>query len=182
MDRIPFDEAFEHKGYTVLVKEVPDESGDWPDWLGKIVWQPISYSEYPCLSGNETRELGEYCYNPQSCRDHFHIKLEPFRAENQSYKDNLEFHKGDKAKARKAAHDAAIADRDRLLGLKDGSWWFVGVVVTVRDAQGREVGQSSVCGIESDAGDYFQEVARDCLSEAMPDTAPNWVGEALHVA
>lgn len=56
---------------------------------------------------------------------------------------------------------AVLADFDHLRRWCRGDWWWCGVVV-VHDESGE---RASVWGIESDAGDYLQETARELASE-----------------
>ena len=55
---------------------------------------------------------------------------------------------------------------ERALRTLDGDITYVGVVVTASRA-GVELGENSLWGIESDSGDYFNEVASDCAGEAI---------------
>ena len=66
----------------------------------------------------------------------------------------------------RAAH-AAKADYDRLRRWCNGDWGYVGVVVTAYDEDDRELGSSSLSGIESDAGDYLTEVAKELTEELL---------------
>ena len=61
---------------------------------------------------------------------------------------------------------AAEADFKQLKDWIDGRWFYVGVVVTV-SKHGHELGTASLWCIESDAGDYFNEVAEELVSEAV---------------
>lgn len=55
---------------------------------------------------------------------------------------------------------------ERALRTIEGDISYVGVVATASRA-GVEMGSASLWGIESDAGDYFNEVATDLVSEAI---------------
>ena len=61
------------------------------------------------------------------------------------------------------AAGAALCDMDRMRGWCDGTWCYVGVVVTREDTGASE----SLWGIESDAEDYLEEVARDLAHEII---------------
>lgn len=59
-------------------------------------------------------------------------------------------------------------DADRLITLYRGDWGFIGIVATV-NIDGREIGNASVWGFESDSGDYLKSEARNIAQEAIRD-------------
>lgn len=61
------------------------------------------------------------------------------------------------------AAEAARRDMARMRGWCDGTWCYVGVVVTREDTGESE----SVWGIEYDAEDYLEEVARDLAEQLI---------------
>lgn len=63
-------------------------------------------------------------------------------------------------------HQYARQDWKRAEALMRGDWCFVYVFVKVL-RHGVELGRASLGGIESDAGGYFAEVARDLIPEAL---------------
>lgn len=73
---------------------------------------------------------------------------------------------GDSAKAGWLAHRAAEADFKRLSDWCNGRWRYVACVVTLLDDDGDPTDEAaSLWGIESDAGDYLEEVARIAFDE-----------------
>lgn len=68
----------------------------------------------------------------------------------------------------KAAH-AARADFERLRRWCAGDWSYVGVWVELLDDEGEPTGERSVglWGVESDAADYLEEVAREEAGELI---------------
>jgi hypothetical protein len=70
------------------------------------------------------------------------------------------------------AHRAALADFNRLCAWCNDDWCYVGVIVApvceccgeVQDGKA-----ASLWGIESDAGDYLAETARELIAEIEPD-------------
>lgn len=73
---------------------------------------------------------------------------------------------GDSAKPGWLAHRAAEADFQRLADWCNGRWCYVGVVVTLLDDDGDATDESaSLWGVESDAGDFLEEVARELAGE-----------------
>ena len=71
--------------------------------------------------------------------------------------------------ARQYAAGAALADYDRLRAWCNDDWHYVGVVVTADESCpccDRRLDESESCwGVESDAGDYLDEVAQDLAEE-----------------
>lgn len=67
--------------------------------------------------------------------------------------------RGEKITAKEQAA-AARADFERLRAWCDGRWYYVGVVVSDEDGH-----QDNLWGIECDAGDYLEEVARELAEE-----------------
>lgn len=64
------------------------------------------------------------------------------------------------------AAGAAMRDFERLRDWCNDGWHYVGVVVELLDLNGKPTGRdASLWGIESDAGDYFEEVAREIAGE-----------------
>ncbi len=66
--------------------------------------------------------------------------------------------------------EAVEEDYRRMKAWCDDEWWWMGVVVTMLDTEGRKLpmpeARDSLWGIESDSGDdYFDEVARECAGE-----------------
>lgn len=75
----------------------------------------------------------------------------------------------DESKGAYAAR-AARHDFERLKAWCEDEWFYVAVVVTAYHGEtGIELGRASLCGIESDAGDYLTEVANELLGEAEAD-------------
>lgn len=64
------------------------------------------------------------------------------------------------------AAEAVRMDYKRLRGWCVDDWHWCGVEVQALDSEGDPVGETqSLWGIESDAGDYFQEVAKELAAE-----------------
>lgn len=65
---------------------------------------------------------------------------------------------------------SAVSDARRLESYERGDWGMIGIVAMVY-VNGREIGNDSLWGIESDSGrDYLRSVARDVSSEAIAET------------
>ena len=63
---------------------------------------------------------------------------------------------------------AAMADFERLRDWCNDGWHWCGVVVKLLDADGEETGiDSSVWGIKSDGGDYFDEVIEELMTDCL---------------
>lgn len=69
--------------------------------------------------------------------------------------------------ARQYAAAAALADFDRLRRWCDNQWHYVGVIVESLDEDEDVIDSASLWGIESDAGDYLDEVAQDLAAELL---------------
>ena len=69
---------------------------------------------------------------------------------------------------RNRASRAAMSDLNRLRRFYEGDWCYVGLTVRLLDNDGDDLGiYSSLYGIESDAGDYLDEVARELAEELL---------------
>lgn len=62
------------------------------------------------------------------------------------------------------AHNAALADYERLRQWCNDQWRYIGVVVEARKPDGAVWASDSLWGIESD-GDYWREVAADMVND-----------------
>jgi len=66
------------------------------------------------------------------------------------------------------AHKAAMADFNCLRQWCDGQWSYVGVIVELLDDEGDATGETeSLWGIESDAGEYLDETAKELAGEIL---------------
>lgn len=63
-------------------------------------------------------------------------------------------------------------DVERVRGFLRGDWWTCGVEVTAW-LGGVQLGAASLWGIESDAGAYFDEVAREVAADALHEASRN---------
>jgi hypothetical protein len=70
--------------------------------------------------------------------------------------------------------EALGAEFARLRGWLEGGWWYVGVIVTADDGESEP---ESLWGIESDSGDYLEEVAHQ-LAEQHPAPYVHVLGAA----
>jgi hypothetical protein len=69
---------------------------------------------------------------------------------------------------RRYAACAARADYERLRAWCNDDWYYCGVIVTA-SRNGIEIGNASLWGIESDAGDYLLKVANDLAPQAIAE-------------
>ncbi len=63
--------------------------------------------------------------------------------------------------------EAVRQDMAFLRGYLSNDWNYVGVCVTLHDADDDEIASDSLWGIESIAGDYLLEVAAECANNCM---------------
>ncbi len=75
-------------------------------------------------------------------------------------------HKATFPSERAYAAAAAESDFQRMHAFAQGELEFVGVIVRAKRA-GIELGSASLWGIESDSGDYFEQVAQELREEAL---------------
>jgi hypothetical protein len=81
----------------------------------------------------------------------------------------LETEKLSEEEARAKADRAALQDYERLVGYYTDEWSYLGMIVTIF-LKGVKLGESSVWGVESDAGSaHFTEMYEEQLHEAMID-------------
>ena len=66
---------------------------------------------------------------------------------------------------RQRAARAARADFERLRDWCDDDWHWCGVVVVLLDDEGEELDRAGLWGIESDAGQYLEQVAAELADE-----------------
>lgn len=72
---------------------------------------------------------------------------------------------------RQWAANAAMADYEYLRGWCNDEWSYVGVIVTVTDHAGNEIGTASIWGVETSTPDYPLDVANEILAEALDNAA-----------
>lgn len=72
---------------------------------------------------------------------------------------------------------AVLADADYCAKFIAGDWYWCGVIVTLEDANGRELAHDSLWGIES-YGEYWREVATEMIdrlhADAMEEKREAW--------
>ena len=73
--------------------------------------------------------------------------------------------------ARQRAARAARADFEYLRAWCSDEWTYMGVIVELLDDDGEAVDSASLWGIESDAGEYLDEVAAELVDE-LTSAAP----------
>ena len=77
---------------------------------------------------------------------------------------------GNKRVTRAQVREAAVqADMDHMRGYLDGSWSYVGVVVKIRDADGVEVGEDSLWGVENSDVVWLKETVAEVFTNAAWD-------------
>lgn len=159
--------TIEHKGLTFRVDTMPDECSDFP-WDREDGHGPVRQTR-----NREDKRAGErvlvndrhafWLYNEQEAmriakRDGWGISTE----------DRSRFlaNTGREPTPNEVALAAVQADFQRLRGFLEGDWCYVGLVVTLLDVDGEPTGETeSLWGIESDAGEYLDETARELAGE-----------------
>lgn len=69
---------------------------------------------------------------------------------------------------------AVLADFKRMQGWLDGTWCWVGIEVKLLDANDNEEDATALWGIESDFGDYGEEVASQLADELLHPLQQRW--------
>ncbi len=64
-------------------------------------------------------------------------------------------------------YQAVKEDRQRMSDWLNDEWRYAGIWVRAVDEDGKELTSTSLWGIESDAGDYWQEVAHELSTEVV---------------
>lgn len=65
---------------------------------------------------------------------------------------------------KEVVREAVMRDFQRLQDWCEDRWTWVAVIVSLLDVQGHTVVTQSLCGIESDSGDYFAEVEQELIA------------------
>jgi len=87
---------------------------------------------------------------------------------NAAVRDVYAQHRATYPSDRAYAAAAARSDFERLQRWCNGDWYYASLIVTA-SRDGIELGSASVCGIESDSGDYMHDIADDLAAEAIDD-------------
>lgn len=152
-------ETIEHKGHTYRVEIVPDEDHGAP-WDEEDGHGPVSeWTRRAKLPGEiiiaKDRDYYRYYDFAEACRI----------ARRDGW-DSQPFNTGQETRRQQAAKSAR-SDMKRMSDWRDGYWSYVGVVVTAECSCCRRFTgkNASLWGIESDAGDYLDEVARGLVEE-----------------
>lgn len=77
---------------------------------------------------------------------------------------------GEHATAGARAAAAVDADFEFLRSWCADEWHYIGIIATLRDADGKELAQASCWGIES-CGDYWRDVAAELAEECLAEQA-----------
>ena len=83
---------------------------------------------------------------------------------------------------RQRAARAAMADFERLRDWCSDRWHWCGVVVVLLDDEGEKLDRASLWGIESDAGQYLDEVAAELADELAASAAEKATAKAASLA
>lgn len=156
--------TIEHNGRTYQVAIVHDDCQRTP-WEEEDGHGPVSEWRRRNYAGYYDKAPGEMllCEDRGSAR--FYDFAEACRIARAEGWDAKPYGTGTK---RQQAARAALADFDRLRRWCEGDWCYVGVIVSpLCDCCGTPDGDraESLWGIESDAGDYLDEVARELADQ-----------------
>lgn len=157
-------------GYSLRVKIENDDSGNapWDDCgHGEVRHQYSTYGA-PKLARGETilhSERGDHwIYNQGGAfvtawRDDWGLPPDSLAKLTRTL--------GKKPTRSQIRAEAVRQDMRYLRGYLSNDWSYIGVCVTMHDADDDEITSDSLWGIESNAGDYLLEVAADCADNCV---------------
>lgn len=157
--------------YTFSVKTQADDAGFGAPWENQDGHGPVS--EWTTRG----KRAGEWTLVQDRSSRRFYDFAEACKIALRDGWDHLESKpEGEETPAQRASR-AAKASFEYLKGWIEGDWWYVGVIVTLLDADGEETEYSeSLWGIESSSDDYILKVANDLSDEII------WGREAAYSA
>lgn len=147
--------------------------------IGDLTIRVRHYADYDCgldfaMLGEFSDRCGKFKFNPTykvarsvgTDRDGYCYYNPPYAIEE----DRKFYRKAgySKHESYTMARANALQNLNRLIGLYDGDWGYIGIVVEVL-YQDRVVGSDSLWGIESDANDYISEVESELQGNAMAE-------------
>lgn len=163
-------EIFELDGLTFKA-EIADDDAMGPPWKEHDGHGVVSdWCNFDSNTNTSDRVLcaGDY---GRSVR-YYEMTTSYYKAENEGWgisdeeRQHLTVMLGREPTAEEVLKHAVELDFLRLQGWCEGRWEWVGVVVTLLDVDGNPTDESeSLWGIESDAGDYLNEVAKELAAE-----------------
>lgn len=163
-------DEFEHEGREYRITIIRDDYMGAP-WEEHDGHGPVSDWRSKGWRGNYPKEPGERLLHEYRGAARFYDWAEAMKIARRdgwaaSQADAARWHAGE-ITAGQRAERAVAADFEYLRRWCEDEWWWVTVTVTQRcaccdDFTGLSV---SVGGIESDAGEYFWDVARDLAEE-----------------
>jgi hypothetical protein len=156
-------DTFEHEGLTFTVRLQPDESMG-PPWEEHDGHGPVS--EWT-TRGKRPGELVLSRDNWGRSKRYYDFAAACRMARAEGW-DAKPYNTGHETKRQQAAK-AAMADFKRLQAWCEDHWCWCGVIITCEDLPGEP--SASLWGIESDAGDYFREVAEELADEIIAQAA-----------
>lgn len=118
----------------------------------------------------DTSHLGSYYEdsNEQSSGDSDDVHLVPAVEIRSGYLFSRRGSRSCYYRPQAGCEDEWRRDEERLRDYYAEGWYMVGVVVTVSRA-GIKLAQTSLWGIESDCGDYMEDVAKELSGEAIEE-------------
>lgn len=161
------EETREHNGLTFKVEHVYDLNADAP-WDAEDGHGPVSKWRH-----EDSKRAGERVLHRDRRSCLFYDFAEAVKIAkrdgwglSEERLGKLARRLGRDPKPGEVRAEAVEADFERLRAYCDNEWTYIGVAVVLLDANGRTTHETaSLWGIESDAGDYLEEVARDLMEE-----------------
>lgn len=165
-------DTIEFRGLTFRVEHKADDCGDLP-WEREEGHGPVRYESRRGPFGNVSKSPGERPLTSDRRGAWLYAWDETMRIAKRdrwgmSPDDAVKFtnNTGRAPTAGESRLAAVQADFNRLRRFLEGDWCYIGIVVTLLDVDGNPTHISdSLWGIESDAYDYLDEVARELATE-----------------
>ncbi len=154
-------DTFEHEGLTFTFRLQRD------DYMG-APWE--EHAGHGPVSDRTTRgkRPGELVLSENRRGKRYYDFAAACRLARAEGWDAKPYNTGHETKRQQAAK-AAMADFKRLQAWCEDRWCWCGVIITCDDLPGEP--SASLWGIESDAGDYFREVAEELADEIIAQAA-----------
>lgn len=164
-------ETFQHRGYTFRVQFEPDNDHGfpWDEEDGHIVGiraaRRNDFGEIDKRPGERTLYDGTGRYTAIGN----HLVYDFVKSLEVARRDGWDAKPYGTGTPRQRAERAVLADAERMRAWCANDWSWVGAIVERLDEDGDAHESQSLWGVESDAGDYLEQVARELADECIAE-------------